>query len=259
MPVTENLKTKVRYQFDRLGRRYQRLSQAEWNSQPDEVLNWLPDPANARVLDLACGPGNSSFWFSQSAQMVVGLDLSKSMLEAARDRCSAGNIALIQGDGLHLPFASGTFDVCYSSFCFAHIFRARQMIREMTRILRPSGILAVMDVVAVGKRHSEQVNRLERAREACYTRIHEFTRFMRLFCGLPLEWRSCVLTKQAVDFHRWISASCLNPGSAAFRQARSVFRRASIEQDAEQGNGHASATPGLYHYLIAQVLLRRMA
>ena len=255
MRSRDNLRARVRRQFDLMGRRYKCMPQAEWHSMPKEVLSWLPDPADARILDLACGPGNSSYLLSEGAQMVVGLDLSQSMLEASRERCAARNVTFVQGDGLRLPFASGTFDACYSSFCFAHIFRARQMIREMTRILRPSGILGVMDVVAVGRRQSEQVNRLERAREACYTRIHEFTRFMQLFCGLPLEWRSCLLTKRAVDFRGWIAASCLNPGSAAFRQARAVFRRVSAEQE----NGHASATPGLYHYLIAQFLLRRMA
>ena len=255
MHPTSELKARVRRQFDLMGQRYQRISQAQWNSRPREVLRWLPHPANARVLDLACGPGNSAYLLSQGAQTVVGLDLSKAMLQAARERCAAKNVTFVQGDGLHLPFASQTFDACYISFCFAHIFRARQLIREMTRILRPNGILAVMDVVAMGRRQSEQVNRLERAREGCYTRIYEFTQFMRLFCGLPLEWRSCQLTKRAVDFRSWIMASCLNPGSAAFRHARAVFRRASAEQE----SGHASASSGLYQYLIAQFLLRRMA
>src|SRR5215467_5509370 len=115
------LKARVRHQFDLMGRRYQHISQAQWNSQPEEVLKWLSHPADARVLDLACGPGDTSYMLSKRAQMVVGLDLSKTMLQAARERCAARNVTLVQGDGLHLPFASQSFDACYISFCFAHI------------------------------------------------------------------------------------------------------------------------------------------
>ena len=60
------------------------------------------------VLEVGCGTGHFTRWFSQQGMQVVGLDLSRAMLEEAnRFRSSL----LLQGDALKLPFRSNSFDI----------------------------------------------------------------------------------------------------------------------------------------------------
>ena len=100
------------------------------------------------VLDLACGPGVYSRPFARRVApgLVVGLDLSPAMLRHARRRARAegvGNLALVRGDALHLPFASERFEAV--NCCGAlHLFPdADLVLREVRRVLRPGGRFTV--------------------------------------------------------------------------------------------------------------------
>jgi SAM-dependent methyltransferase len=178
------------------------------------------------------------------------------MLRAAQRRSATRPVALVQADAVRLPFASASFDGCCCSFCFAHFFRPRKVLREMARVLRPGGVLAIVDVVATRPAQCAQVNRLERAREKCYTRVLQFRSLLRLFSGLPLECITARLLARPISFRPWISASILEPGTAGFLRARRAFERAVAEQ-ARGAKRPGSIDPRHYSYFAAQLLLRR--
>jgi ubiquinone/menaquinone biosynthesis C-methylase UbiE len=100
------------------------------------------------LLDLACGPGIYTRPFARQAApgLVVGLDLSPAMLRHAR-RCARAerieNLALIRGDALRLPFASGRFDGI--NCCGAlHLFPDADLaLREVSRVVKPGGRFTV--------------------------------------------------------------------------------------------------------------------
>ena len=100
------------------------------------------------LLDLACGPGIYTRPFAREVApgLVVGLDLSPAMLRHAHRRARGeglGNLALVRGDALHLPFGAGRFDVV--NCCGAlHLFPdADQALREVYRVLKPGGRFTV--------------------------------------------------------------------------------------------------------------------
>jgi len=106
-----------------------------------------------KVLDVACGPGNFTRAFARTVGpegLSIGIDASETMLQrGAADTAGAAleNVALIRGDATALPFLDGSFDgVC----CFAalHLFADPfDALTEMTRVLAPSGRIAVMTSV----------------------------------------------------------------------------------------------------------------
>jgi ubiquinone/menaquinone biosynthesis C-methylase UbiE len=101
------------------------------------------------VLDVACGTGNFSRDFGRSvgpAGLVVGIDVSQTMLARAVDDTRAGgltNVAYVRGDAEELPFVDNSFDAvcCFAAF---HLFRDPwRALDRMTAVLTPGGRIAL--------------------------------------------------------------------------------------------------------------------
>jgi ubiquinone/menaquinone biosynthesis C-methylase UbiE len=102
------------------------------------------DPGN-RVLDVGCGTGNLALTASRSGAEVVGLDLTRDMLDLARDSAHlAGEapIGWLAGDAEQLPFETNAFDVVLSSF--GHVFAPEPaaVADEIVRVTSSGGRIA---------------------------------------------------------------------------------------------------------------------
>lgn len=105
---------------------------------------WLARAVGGRagvVLDLACGSGPVSRELAAPGRTVVGLDLSAEELGLAAER---GPGPWIRGDGLRLPFRDGTVDAVTSSLGLVVITPLESVMAEVTRVLRPGGVLAAI-------------------------------------------------------------------------------------------------------------------
>ena len=102
----------------------------------------------ARVLDVACGTGDLSLALAGAgASRVVGLDFCRPMLEIARRKAAGESRAVpfVEGDALRLPFADETFDAVTIAFGLRNLAGVREGLRELRRVLRPGGRLAVLE------------------------------------------------------------------------------------------------------------------
>ncbi|MDL0120851.1 methyltransferase domain-containing protein [Halobacterium salinarum] len=102
------------------------------------------DPGNT-VLDVGCGTGNAALTARRAGATVTGLDVTRSMLELARDTTQLtdyNDISWVAGDASTLPFPDDAFDVVLSSF--GHVFSpaAAEAGREMLRVAQPGGRVA---------------------------------------------------------------------------------------------------------------------
>ncbi|MEE8507656.1 MAG: methyltransferase domain-containing protein [Myxococcota bacterium] len=101
------------------------------------------------VLDAGCGEGRHCFGCLERGARVVGLDLDLPSLRAAarplRQRASTLNSlgVMIHGDTFRLPFADGTFDRVICSEVMEHVHDYRAAARELARVTRPGGRVAV--------------------------------------------------------------------------------------------------------------------
>lgn len=98
----------------------------------------------ARILDLATGSGDLAIALRKAcpSALVVGADFCLPMLEEARLKQVP---FLVQADGLALPFADGSFDAVTVAFGLRNMASWERALREMARVLRPGGLLAVLD------------------------------------------------------------------------------------------------------------------
>ena len=112
---------------------------------------WAPQIAEAvsvasedRVLDVGCGTGvlaRAAADRVADESQVTGLDLNEGMLTVARRL--RPQIDWRQGDATELPFPAESFDVVMSQFSLMYFPDRSAAIREMVRVLRPDGRLAV--------------------------------------------------------------------------------------------------------------------
>jgi len=102
-------------------------------------------PAGARrVLDLGCGPGNSTVHLrDRLGPGVVGLDYSPAMLRRARRR-EAG-LTLLRGDAGRLPVRSGALDAVTTHSVLYLLPDAAAALREVARALRPGGRAVLLE------------------------------------------------------------------------------------------------------------------
>ena len=123
----------------------------------------LVSEANPRsILDLATGSGDLAIALQKAcpAATVIAADFCQPMLDVARKK---GVPNLVQADALDLPFEDGSFDAVTVAFGLRNMASWERALREMARVLRPGGLLAVLDF-------SLPENRFVRA--ACRVYLH---------------------------------------------------------------------------------------
>jgi SAM-dependent methyltransferase len=128
----------------------------------DDVADVLP----GRVLDLGCGDGRLAALLLAAVpgSTAVGVDLSPTMLEAARERFGGSpDVTLIEAR-LDDPLpVEGPFDVVVSSFAIHHVTDERKatLAAEAAALLRPGGIFANLDIVRAPTRRLHERWRAE--------------------------------------------------------------------------------------------------
>ncbi len=113
----------------------------EWADRVAEAAQLQP---GQRVLDVACGTGVLARAAAERVRptgSVVGLDINPGMLAVAGKKAPA--IEWKQGQAEALPFEDGSFDAVISQFGLMFFQDRSAAIREMGRVLRPGGQLAV--------------------------------------------------------------------------------------------------------------------
>jgi len=100
--------------------------------------------AGERLLDLGCGTGRLGMVLA-SGHPVIGLDVSRAMLQEARRR-SAGRVRLIQGSAFQLPFRDASFGGAASAFVLRNMDDLHKAFAELARVVAPGGGLALVDI-----------------------------------------------------------------------------------------------------------------
>ena len=137
----------VRSMFDRIAPVYDAMNRL-MTAGLDR--RWRREAAQAavrpgdRVLDSCCGTGDLAIAAAEAGGEVTGIDFSKPMLERARAK--APELEWVEGDALALPFEDATFDAATVGFGVRNLAELDRGLRELRRVLRPGGRLAILEI-----------------------------------------------------------------------------------------------------------------
>jgi len=154
----------------------------------------LADVSGLKILDVGCGEGRYAAVLEARGALVSGIDPVEELLEAAKCRCQSGEF--IRAFGESLPFEDQTFDIVLSYLTLIDIPGYREAIREMVRVMKPTGKIVIVTVSNVASTSDGWVkdsdgNRLYRTVD----------RYMEEF-GLDLSWSGI----NVVNYHRPLSS-----------------------------------------------------
>jgi ubiquinone/menaquinone biosynthesis C-methylase UbiE len=119
----------------------------------EEIADWQDrrDQRPFRMLDVGCGTGSLLALMAPDprAELLVGLDYAQEMVRRASEKFAgsehAAKLHAVRGDSERLPFADGFFDVVTCCNSFHHYPHQAKAICGFRRVLRPGGMLVLID------------------------------------------------------------------------------------------------------------------
>lgn len=115
------------------------------------VVDLVQPQATWRALDIATGAGHTALAFAPHVAEVIASDVTPEMLaQAARLATERGltNVTTRIADAGQLPFGPGEFDLVTSRIAPHHFHDIPRFVAECARVLKPGGVLAVVDNIA---------------------------------------------------------------------------------------------------------------
>ena len=162
--VTEaDASKRVREMFTQIAPRYDLLNHLLswqldrlWRARTARLLYAVLDRPDALVLDLCCGTGDLAFALARAGKArIVGADFAHPMLVRAKEKSAAmappANqraaplMPFFEADALRLPFADASFDLVTSAFGFRNLANYEAGLREIQRVLKPGGTIAILE------------------------------------------------------------------------------------------------------------------
>jgi ubiquinone/menaquinone biosynthesis C-methylase UbiE len=161
MPARERGADRFRRYWDKEAASYDKSMQFFERLLSPDSRPWVCAQATGNTLEVAVGTGLNLPYYPADVQL-TGVDFSPAMLSLARRRAEQlGRVMDLREANAHeLPFPDASFDTVVCTYGLCAIPDESRAVSEMKRVLRPGGLLLLVDHIAGGAWPTRAVQRL---------------------------------------------------------------------------------------------------
>ena len=147
-------KEQVAKMFDAISKNYDGLNRVislgidiKWRKK---VVKIVGENNPKQILDIATGTGDLALMMAElDPDKIIGLDISEGMLAVGKEKIAKVNLSkkieMVVGDSEEMPFNDDTFDAITVSFGVRNFANLDKGIQEIARVLKPSGVLVILE------------------------------------------------------------------------------------------------------------------
>jgi demethylmenaquinone methyltransferase/2-methoxy-6-polyprenyl-1,4-benzoquinol methylase len=151
--ATDSTTRAMRTMFSAVAPRYDLLNHIlsvgrdiAWRKATAKALRHILERPDSKVADLCCGTGDLALELQRySSGRVFATDFCHPMLVLAKRKAFQHSTLFLEADSLALPFPDGFLDMATLAFGFRNLASYVSGLREIRRVLKPQGILAILE------------------------------------------------------------------------------------------------------------------
>lgn len=151
-------------------------------------------PSIESVCDVACGAGHTGLSFAGIASRLVAVDPATNMLGQCRQLAADRGVAVetVEAFAESIPLATASFDLVVCRLAAHHFSDLRLAMAEMTRLAKPGGYVAVIDMEGDDNPELDALNHdIEVLHDPTHVRSYTAGHWRERFLGNGLEVTSC--------------------------------------------------------------------
>jgi ubiquinone/menaquinone biosynthesis C-methylase UbiE len=171
------------------------------------LVELIQPQADWHVLDVATAAGHTAYAFAPLVAHVTATDITPEMIPVAAKLAAErgiSNVTLETADAEALPFGDEQFDLVTCRIAPHHFPHIDQFVRESVRVLRPGGILAVVDnVVPNDATAGEYINAFEKLRDPSHGRALSVDEWLSHFASAGLTVFHHETAPKSMEFTPW--------------------------------------------------------
>ena len=123
-----------------------------YTGEAEDFINRLNLKPGMKVLDVACGTGNTALPAARAGADVTGVDIAPNLVEQARENAKREGVKaqFDEGDAEALSYGDASFDAVVTMFGAMFAPRPELVAAELKRVCRPGGIIAMANWTPAG-------------------------------------------------------------------------------------------------------------
>jgi ubiquinone/menaquinone biosynthesis C-methylase UbiE len=166
-------KTLVQEQFGKTAATYLTSTPHALGKSLERLVALTSPQRNWRALDVATGGGHVAYTFAPHVERMWATDITQEMLDMVKGEAQKRRLANVRtayAKAEALPFEDASFDLVTSRIAPHHFDSIPQFLAEAHRVLKPNGLIAVVDNVVPAGSVGDYVNAFERFRDPSHLR-----------------------------------------------------------------------------------------
>lgn len=159
-----------------------------------------------QVLDVATGAGHTAFAFAPLVGQVWATDMTAEMLAIVQQQAAERGLANVTAEYAEaeaLPYSDGRFHLITCRIAAHHFADIPRFMAEAARVLRPGGVLAVVDNVVPAGPAGDYVNAFEKLRDVSHGRCLSLAEWEQAYTAAGLALTQVETIDKQMEFTPW--------------------------------------------------------